>query len=132
MNAAWLGLFVALGAAVGGVSRWLIGLVLNPVWSGFPLGTLSVNAIGGLLVGMAYVWFGKPTPAALQASQEAWRLLLVTGFLGGLTTFSTFSVELLALLEKNRFPLAFCHVMSHVLGALCCAYLGTRFMRMWI
>jgi CrcB protein len=132
MNTVWLAAVVAVGAAIGGVLRWLIGLAVNPWWSGFPLGTLAVNAVGGLLVGMAYVWFGKPTAVDAQASQEAWRLLLVTGFLGGLTTFSTFSVELLALLEKNRFPLALGHVLSHVLGALCCAYLGTRLMRLWL
>jgi fluoride exporter len=129
MNTWTLGLLVALGAATGGISRWWVSLVFNPVWSGFPVGTLLVNTLGGLLAGMAYVWFGKMPADVAGLTPEAWRLLCVTGFLGGLTTFSTFSVELLALLEKDRFPMAIAHVTSHVLGALVCAWLGARLMR---
>jgi len=73
-------LAVALGAAVGALLRWVAGLWLNQQWAGFPLGTLLVNCVGGLMIGAALVWFDR-TP------NEVLRLLLVTGFLGGLTTF---------------------------------------------
>ena len=88
-------LAVALGAAVGALVRWWAGLWLNSQWSGFPLGTLLVNCAGGLLIGMALAWLER-TP------DEFLRLLLVTGFLGGLTTFSSFSGESLILLPRTR------------------------------
>lgn len=135
MNAmpAWsLALFVALGAAAGGVCRWWVSGVFNPVWDGFPLGTLLVNCAGGLLAGLAYVWFAQTPSGWFGLSPEACRLLVVTGFLGGLTTFSTFSVELLALLEKHRIGMAVAHMGSHLLGALLCAWLGAVLMRHWL
>lgn len=126
MNALWLGLWVALGASLGGLARWGAGLWLNPLWlHGFPLGTLTVNMVGGLLAGAAHVWFARQ-PA------EALRLLCVTGFLGGLTTFSSFSAESLALIEKDRWALALGHSLIHVVGALACAALGARLMRQWL
>ena len=78
-------LAVAAGAAVGALARWGAGLWLNARWAGFPLGTLAVNCVGGFLIGLALAWFER-------SPNELLRLLLVTGFLGGLTTFSTFSV----------------------------------------
>src|SRR6218665_1613154 len=82
----WFALCVAAGAVVGALARWVAALWLNPLWMGFPLGTLMVNVVGGLLAGVAYVVFGRQP-------NEAARLLLVTGFLGGLTTFPSFSME---------------------------------------
>ena len=79
--------------------RWLAGLWLNERWHGFPLGTLFVNCVGGLLVGIALAWFER-TP------DEMLRLLLVTGLLGGFTTFSAFSVESLMLLQRGEWLLA--------------------------
>lgn len=119
-----LALAVALGAVVGALARWKVGVWLNPLWAGFPLGTLAVNLVGGLLAGGAYVVLGR-TP------HELARLLLVTGFLGGLTTFSSFSAESLALIEKGRAGLAVAHTLAHVLGALGCAVLGARLARIW-
>jgi len=110
-------LAVALGAALGALLRWWAGLQLNAVWAGFPLGTLAVNCGGGLLIGMALAWFQ-------QLPNEALRLLLVTGFLGGLTTFSSFSGESLALLQRGAFGLALAHTLAHVVGSLACAALG--------
>jgi CrcB protein len=110
-------LAVAIGAAVGGVARWLIGLWLNTVWGGFPLGTLVVNCVGGLLIGAALAWFER-TP------DEMLRLLLVTGVLGGLTTFSSFSGESLVLLQRGQWTLALGHTLAHLLGSLACAGLG--------
>ena len=113
---------VALGAAAGGLLRWRIGLLLNSIWAGFPLGTLLVNIVGGLLIGMALEWFGRQP-------DEMLKLLLVTGFLGGLTTFSAFSGESLALLQRGAFGLALVHTLAHLLGALGAAALGLTLMR---
>ena len=108
---------VAVGAAAGALLRWWAGLWLNASWSGFPLGTLLVNCVGGLLIGAALAWFER-------SPNELMRLLLVTGFLGGLTTFSSFSVESLLLLQRGQWGLALAHTSAHVLGALACAALG--------
>ena len=116
-------LAVAAGAAVGALLRWFTGLWLNPQWGGFPLGTLLVNCAGGLLIGVAMVWFARQP-------NEVLRLLLVTGFLGGLTTFSAFSGESLAMLERGDWPWAVAHTLAHVLGALACAALGWRLARL--
>ena len=107
------------GAAIGAIVRWATGLWLNPRWNGFPLGTLVVNAAGGLLVGFALCWLGRHP-------NEVLRLLLVTGFLGGLTTFSAFSGESLVLVQRGEWSLALVHTSAHVLGALGCAALGFR------
>ena len=122
----WLqALAVALGAALGALLRWRAGLWLNAAWAGFPLGTLAVNTVGGFLIGMALAWFE-------QAPNELLRLLLVTGFLGGLTTFSAFSVESLMLLQRGQAWLALVHTLAHVLGALLCAGLGFAVARTWL
>ena len=110
-------LAVAIGAALGGLLRWFVGLWLNQRWAGFPLGTLLVNCAGGLLIGAALAWFAR-------SPNELVRLLLVTGFLGGLTTFSSFSGESLLLLQRGEWPLAFAHSAAHLLGSLGCAAAG--------
>jgi fluoride exporter len=112
-------LAVAGGAAVGALLRWIAALWLNASWAGFPLGTLFVNCVGGLLVGIALVWFER-------GPDELLRLLLVTGFLGGLTTFSAFSVESLILVQRGQLALAAGHTLAHVVGALLCAWVGFR------
>lgn len=108
---------VAAGAALGALTRYAAGLWLNGLWRGFPLGTLAVNGVGGFLIGIAMVAFARHP-------DEVLRHLLVTGFLGGLTTFSAFSGESLGLLQRGEFPLAIAHTLAHVLGALGCAALG--------
>ena len=116
----WLEIAViSLGASVGAVLRWLASVWLDARWTGFPLGTLFVNCIGGLLIGVALAWFER-TP------NEMLRLLLVTGLLGGFTTFSAFSVESLVLLQRGQWPFALGHTLAHVIGALACAALGFR------
>ncbi|MEY2653826.1 MAG: fluoride efflux transporter CrcB [Pseudomonadota bacterium] len=105
---------VAGGAAVGALARWQVGLVFNPVYRGFPLGTWLVNVIGGLLIGVAMVALQRwPDPVL--------RLLLVTGVLGGFTTFSAFSAESLALLQAGRHGWALAHTLAHVLASLAAA-----------
>ncbi len=108
---------VAAGAAIGALLRWLAGLALNSLWAGFPLGTLLVNCLGGLLIGVAMVWFAR-------SPDELLRLLLVTGLLGGFTTFSSFSAESLGLLQRGEPGLALLHSAAHLLGALACTALG--------
>ena len=108
---------VAVGAAIGAVLRWGAGLVFNGLWAGFPLGTLLVNALGGLLIGVAMVWFAR-------SPHEVMRLLLVTGLLGGFTTFSAFSAESLGLIQRGDIGLALLHSAAHLLGALACTALG--------
>ena len=116
-------LAVAGGSAVGAVLRWAVGLWLNSQWTGFALGTLLVNCVGGLLIGLSLVWFQR-------MPNEMLRLLLVTGFLGGLTTFSAFSAESLALLQKGSYGMAATHTLAHVIGALAFAALGFKLGRL--
>jgi CrcB protein len=116
---------VALGAAVGALLRWAAALALNGRWAGFPLGTLVVNAVGGLLIGVALVGFERHP-------HELLRLLLVTGFLGGFTTFSAFSIESLLMLQRGQWTLAALHAAAHVFGSLACAALGYRAARAFL
>lgn len=115
-------LAVSVGAALGALARWQAGVLFNVRWAGFPLGTLLVNLVGGLLIGMALEWFGRQP-------NELLKLLLVTGFLGGLTTFSAFSGESLSLLQRGEFLLAMAHTLAHVIGSLAAAALGFALMR---
>lgn len=110
-------LCVALGSALGGVLRWIVGLGLNGLPTWFPLGTLAVNAGGGFAIGLAGAWFAH-------RPDELLRLLLVTGLLGGFTTFSAFSGESLNLLQRGAYAPALLHAAAHVLGGLACAALG--------
>lgn len=110
-------LAVAAGSAIGALLRWGAAVMLNGVWAGFPLGTLAVNCLGGFAIGASMVYFQR-TP------DELLRLLLVTGVLGGFTTFSSFSAESLALLQRGHWSLALLHSAAHMLGALGCAALG--------
>ena len=112
-------LAVSVGAALGALTRWQAGVVFNSRWMGFPLGTLLVNLVGGFLIGMALEWFGRQPNDLL-------KLLLVTGFLGGLTTFSAFSGESLALLKHGELGMAFAHTLAHVVGSLFAAWAGMR------
>lgn len=112
-------LAVAGGAALGALSRWLLGLWLNPLLSMLPLGTLAANLSGAYLIGVAVGWFHLHTglPPAL-------KLLLITGFLGGLTTFSTFSAEVVERLLAHQPGWALLLAGSHLAGSLLMTYLG--------
>ncbi|MDQ6628051.1 MAG: fluoride efflux transporter CrcB [Pseudomonadota bacterium] len=114
---------VAFGAVVGSLARWGAGIWLNARWVGFPLGTLFVNCVGGLLVGIALFCFER-------SPNETMRLLVVTGLLGGFTTFSSFSAESLIMLQRGELLLAFAHTTAHVLGSLAAAALGFRLAQM--
>ena len=117
-------LAVAAGAVLGAWSRWLLGLWLNRPGTALPLGTLAANLAGGLLVGMALAWFESHPDLS-----PAWRLFAVTGFLGALTTFSTFSAESLALVQRGELGAAVLHSALHLLGCLAAAAFGWRLLR---
>ena len=110
---AWLSLFaIGVGAVLGAWMRWGLGVLLNPVFPTLPLGTLAANLFGGLVIGMM---MGGAEPLGLSPSV---RLLVTTGFLGALTTFSTFSAETVALLSRAQFAWAAGLVVIHVSGSL--------------
>jgi CrcB protein len=107
------------GAALGAICRWQLGLWLNALTPTVPLGTLAANLIGGYLIGVAVAVF-----ALLTDLSPLWRLLIVTGFLGGLTTFSTFSAEVVTLLQAERFGAMLLAIGLHVGGSLLMTVLG--------
>ena len=113
-------LAICIGASAGALSRWGLGLWLSPGGL-IPWGTLAANLLGGYLVGVAV--------AVLQSMPQidpVWRLLLVTGFLGGLTTFSTFSAEVVAYLLEARYGLAAFTALLHVMGSLLMTVAGIK------
>ncbi|MFC0351457.1 fluoride efflux transporter CrcB [Undibacterium danionis] len=110
---------VGVGAAFGACVRWMLGLWLNPVVASLPLGTLIANLGGGYVIGICVGFFS----ANPQVSPE-WKLLIVTGFLGGLTTFSTFSAEAMNLLQKGDWMWALGHSALHLIGSIACCFAG--------
>jgi CrcB protein len=110
---------VAAGAVLGAWLRWGLGTWLNPVYPQLPLGTLAVNLGGGYLVGVAVAFF-----AAQNSLAPEWRLACITGFLGALTTFSTFSAESVELLMAGRYGTAVAHSAAHLFGAIFATTLG--------
>ena len=112
-------LSVGLGASIGAWLRWLLSLGLNAVFPLLPLGTLIANMVGGYLMGLAmgFITLGGMVSPEL-------RLLVITGFLGGLTTFSTFSAESVSLISRGDYGWASLHLLSHLLGSLLMTGLG--------
>lgn len=110
---------VGLGAAIGAWMRWGLGLMLNATLPVLAMGTLAVNLIGGYLMGLAIAGFAlAPT-----VSPEV-RLFVMTGFLGGMTTFSTFSAEGVNLIARGQYGWAITHILVHVIGSLMMTGLG--------
>lgn len=112
-------LSVGVGAALGAWARWLLGVALNPLFLALPLGTLAANVIGGYLIGVAVGLFHLNTHFPL-----AWKLFAITGFLGGLTTFSTFSAEVVERLLAGQPAWAIGLASVHLAGSLTATYLG--------
>ena len=110
---------VGAGAMLGAWARWGLGAWLNPLVPNLPMGTLVANVGGGYLVGIAVAFFG-----AHSAIAPEWRLACITGFLGALTTFSTFSAESVQLLQHGRYLAAGLHSGAHLLGAILATGLG--------
>jgi CrcB protein len=112
-------LAVFCGAGIGALMRWWLGGWLNPIFPTIPLGTLAANLIGGLLVGVASAFFTHNT-----ALPPEWRLLIITGFLGGLTTFSTFSLEVMTLISRQEHWWALGAAASHLVCSLVLTGIG--------
>lgn len=110
---------VGTGAAIGAWMRWGLSAWLNPGRSPLPLGTLAANLVGGYLVGLVLGWLGQRPDL-----DPAWRLFLVTGLLGGLTTFSTFSAEVVQQLLRQQYATAVLGVVLHLFGSLLLTVLG--------
>jgi len=112
-------LAISLGAALGALARWQLGLKLNSIFPSLPPGTLAANLIGGYVIGLAVAYFAQEPNIAPE-----WRLLIITGFSGGLTTFSTFSAEVVSLLEADRLAWAMGSIATHVIGSLAMTLAG--------
>ncbi|MBF0178679.1 MAG: fluoride efflux transporter CrcB [Magnetococcales bacterium] len=112
-------LAIALGAAVGALLRWGFGLRFNSLLPQLPPGTLLANLIGGYVIGLALAAFAQMPNLAPE-----WRLLIITGFCGGLTTFSTFSAEVMTLLQEGRLVWAMTAIAAHVIGSLLATLAG--------
>ena len=104
---------VCVGASLGALLRWWLGSQLNSFFPAIPPGTLAANLVGGYVVGIAIAFF-----ATYSAIAPEWRLLIITGFCGGLTTFSTFSAELVTLLQQGRSLWAFGSAAAHLGGSV--------------
>jgi fluoride exporter len=110
---------ISVGASAGAILRWLLGGWFNGYYLLIPLGTLAANLLGGYLIGVALAIFAQQP-----GLPPEWRLLVITGFLGGLTTFSTFSAEVTTLIQEDRLGHAMAAVSAHVVGSLLMTFAG--------
>jgi CrcB protein len=121
----WGGILsVGAGAAIGAWLRWWLGIMLNPLFPTLPLGTLAANLVGGLLMGVAMEILTRHAFISLEL-----QLLITTGFLGGLTTFSTFSAEIVTLLLRKEYLWGAIAIAGHVVGSLVMTIIGILLMR---
>lgn len=119
-------LAVALGAALGAWLRWLLGITLNALFPAVPPGTLAANLIGGYIIGVAVAYF-----AQVPGISPEWRLFIITGFCGGLTTFSSFSIEITTLLQQQRYSLLAAAIALHVGGSMLATLAGLLSWQWW-
>ena len=112
-------LAISLGASIGALLRWQFGDRFNSVFPTIPPGTLAANLVGGYVIGLAIAFF-----ATYSALAPEWRLFIITGFCGGLTTFSTFSAELVVLLQQGRLSWALGAVAAHIVGSVLMTFAG--------
>lgn len=110
---------IALGSAIGGLLRWVLSLQFNALFPAIPPGTLLANLLGGYVVGLAVAYFVSAPDIAPE-----WRLLIITGFCGGLTTFSTFSAEVVTLIQQGRVAWAAGAIGVHLAGSLAMTVAG--------
>lgn len=105
-------LAVFIGGGTGSVARWFLSMRFNPMHHAIPLGTLTANLIGAFIIGVGLAWFNRMTHI-----DPMWKLLITTGFCGGLTTFSTFSAEVVFLLQDGRINWALANIAVNMLGS---------------
>jgi CrcB protein len=117
---------ICLGASAGALLRWGLGTRLNPLLPSLALGTLTANLLGAFVVGAAIAFF-----ATYAALSPEWRLLVITGFCGGLTTFSTFSAEVTAMLQQGRTLAASATIAAHLGGSLLMTFAGIGAVSVW-
>jgi CrcB protein len=110
---------ISVGASLGALLRWFLGNQLNRLFPEVPPGTLTANLVGGYIIGVSVAYFSQAPNIAPE-----WRLLIVTGFCGGLTTFSTFSAEVMSLLQEGRLAWGMGAIAMHVSGSLLMTFLG--------
>jgi fluoride exporter len=110
---------ICVGGSLGSLLRWWLSLMLNATFPSIPPGTLTANLVGGYIIGFAFAFF--TTNAQLPSE---WRLFVITGFCGGLTTFSTFSAEITLLLQQGRIGWALVAAATHLLGSLLMTFAG--------
>ena len=110
---------VSVGAVIGANLRWALGLWLNSTYHAIPWGTLLANLSGGWMVGLLIGFFTQSSTLSPE-----WRLFAITGLCGGLTTFSTFSLEMFAALQEGKWAMAITGILAHVLGSLLMTALG--------
>ena len=115
---------VGVGAALGAWMRWWLGIGLNAVLPNLPLGTLAANVIGGYLIGVAVEYFSQNGALPMEL-----RLFVITGFLGGLTTFSSYSAEAVGLLARAQYLWATVLISGHVVGSIAMTVLGIATVR---
>jgi CrcB protein len=115
-----------MGGVLGAWLRWGLGIALNPIFPTVPLGTLTANIVGGFIIGVAIEYFSHHAAVPPEV-----RLFVITGFLGALTTFSTFSAEAIALLARDQYGWAFVHIGAHLLGSLAATVAGIESVR-WL
>lgn len=120
-------LAISAGAMLGALLRWVLGLSLNPLFPTLPIGTLVANLLGGYLIGLSVAVFSHYGSLPAEA-----RLFVITGFLGALTTFSTFSNEVVSLLLRNQPGWAFTTAGVHLLGSLSMTWLGLQTLRLFV
>jgi len=117
-------LAISAGASIGAVLRWLLAVRFNPLWPAVPLGTLAANLVGGFCIGLAIGWLNRHAELPPEL-----RLFIVTGLLGGLTTFSTFSAEVVVHLQEGRVAWALALAVTHVAGSLLLTAAGLAVVR---
>jgi len=119
-------LAVGIGAVLGAWLRWVLGIAFNPVVPTLPLGTLAANLVGGYVIGISVEYLSRHTGLPPEV-----RLFMITGFLGGLTTFSTFSAEATALLQAGQIAWAALHTIAHLVGSIALTFLGIYTVRVF-